>query len=99
MHEGFSIRGRVLEKPFLLRRLLAQDDIPRPYTKFANSPTSTIHVTVAHELTSKSEFAKRATYFANSPSLQSCPSVTTVLGISRAPTSVVRVRAQKMSRL
>jgi hypothetical protein len=40
-------------------------------------------------------FAKRAIPFANLPSLQSCPVVKTPLGISRAPTSVVRGRAQK----
>jgi hypothetical protein len=75
--------------------LLAQDAIPRLYTKLASLARSTIHITVAHELTSNSMFAKRAIPFANSPFLQSAPDVTTLLGISGAPTSVVRGRAQK----
>jgi hypothetical protein len=42
-----------------------------------------------------SKFAKRAIPFADLPSLQTCSAVTTLPGISRAPTSVVRVGAQK----
>src|SRR5438128_9307424 len=58
---------------------------------------STMHMFVAHELTSKSQFAKRASFFAKSPSLQTCPAVATFLTvmISRAPTPFVRGRAQK----
>src|SRR5207237_262413 len=68
---------------------------PRLHTNRANLARPTTDVTAVDELTSKSKFAKRAIFFANSTSLQSCPAVTTLLGISRAPTSVVRGRAQK----
>jgi len=60
---------------------------PRLYTNRANLASPTTHVAVVHELTSNSKFAKRAIYFANWRSLQSGPAVTTLLGISRAPTS------------
>ena len=76
-------------------RLLAQDDTRPQHANLANLVTSTIHLTVVHELTSKSKFAKRAISFANLPSLQTCSALTTLPGISRAPTSLVRVRAQK----
>src|ERR1700719_3544131 len=69
---------------------------PRLYTNPANMARSTTHVAVVHEVTSKSKFAKHAVFSANLPSLQSSPAVTTLLGISRAPTSLVRGRAQKM---
>jgi hypothetical protein len=72
---------------------------PRPYTNPANLAKPTTHVTSVNELTSKSKFAKHAILSANLPSMQTCPAVTTLLGISRAPTSVVRIRAQKKSAL
>ena len=80
------------------RRLLAQDDIPRPprlYTKLASWARSTIHITVIHELTSNPSLQNASLAFANSPSLQSCLAIGPFLGIARAPTSVVRGRAQK----
>ena len=52
----------------------------------------------SHDLYVESKFAKRAISVANLPSLQACSAVTTLRGISRAPTSVVRVRAQKNAR-
>ena len=69
--------------------------LPRLYTKLARLATATIHVAVVYELTSKSFFAKRRIFSANLTAVQTCPSVTTLLGIARAPTSVVRGRAQK----
>jgi hypothetical protein len=71
---------------------------PRPYTNPANLAKPTTHATAVYELAPKSKFAKRAIGFANLLSLQTFPAVTTLLGISRAPTSVVRIRAQKKIR-
>jgi hypothetical protein len=81
-------------KQTIFRRQLARRH-PRPCTNPANLARSTIHAAAVHPLTSKSKFARHAIVSANLPSVQSCPAVTTLLGISRAPTSVVRIRAQK----
>jgi hypothetical protein len=53
------------------------------------------HVIAYHEFPSNPSLQSVRFFFATSPSLQSGPAVTTLLGIARAPTSVVRVRAQK----
>ena len=93
-YSGPGMPGTVSTTPF--NALTPEETTyPRLYTDLASSPRSTIHIGVLHELTSKSMFASRAIFFANSRSLQNGRPVTTPLGLSRAPTSVVRVRAQK----
>jgi len=97
-----SLQTRPAVAPFLtISRALTPMEktrllVRRLHTNLANLVRPTIHVAAAHELTSKSEFAKRAVPFANLPSLQTCPAVAPFLTvtISRAPTSLVRSRAQ-----
>jgi hypothetical protein len=57
---------------------------PRLHTDFARLTTWTIHVAFVHELTSKSQFTKRAIPFANLRSLQTGPAVATFLVAFRA---------------
>src|SRR5258708_12516616 len=75
-------------------RLLAQDDTPAR-TQIVQSwrDDNACHCIPVTYIEFK--FAKRAVSFANSLPLQSGPAVTTLLGISRTPTSVVRGRTQK----
>src|SRR5438128_1430468 len=90
--------SRALIKCGSSKRLLAQDDTPACTQSVQTwRDDNACHATSLTYVESK--FAKRAILFANSLSLQSGPSVTTLLGISRAPTSLVRGRAQKMSDL
>ena len=90
--EAAGIGGSIM--PAEITRVLAQHDTPaRTQIVQTWRDDNAYHVISLTYVESK--FAKHAILFANSLSLQSGPAVTTLLGIARAPTSVVRGRAQK----